>query len=151
MTIACMVLGADAQHSLPPPSEPKDVCQRLLAFVREGKVSDAIAVSQAASFKCAHDEGDWNLGAATVEHHLKAFRGTYGEPLGWELVQENRANETLRRYVYLFKYETNVLCWAFIFYRPHNDWKLISWHYSESLDSLWSSSSVGQGQDPRRP
>jgi hypothetical protein len=149
MTIACMVLGAETQHS--PAPDPKDVCQRLLAFVREGKVSDAIAVSQAASFKCAHDEGDWNLGAATVEHHLKAFRGKYGEPLGWELVHENRVNETLRRCVYLFKYETNVLCWEFVFYRPHDDWKLISWHYSESLDGLWSPSSVGDAQDPRRP
>jgi hypothetical protein len=145
MTTASMVLGADPKS--PPPVEPKAVCEKILLYVLQDKPSDAFAVVRAAGIKPGEDR-EWSRFVSATELQFIEAKHKYGEPLGWELVRENRVNETLRRYVYVFKYDSGVLCWEFVFYRPRHAWKLYTWSYGERLETLWPSSSVGQPQDP---
>ena len=141
LTLASMVLGADPQPS--PPTEPQAVCERFLLCILQDRPSDAIAVSRAAAIKPGDDIEGSRI-ASTIHLQLIEAKHKFGEPLGWELVRENRVNETLRRYVYAFKYDSGVLCWEFVFYRPRDAWKLYTWSYGEKLDSLWAPSNPGQ-------
>jgi hypothetical protein len=146
LTMTRMVFGEDAQTT--PPVEPKAICEKALGLLAEDKVSDMAAVLQASGGFTTGD-ADWKY---RVLPHLENWHRTnkyaLGEPLGWEFVREYRVNETLRRYVYLFKYDSGVACWMFDFYRRRDDWKLTSLKYDTNLDPLWLSSSSGQPQSP---
>jgi hypothetical protein len=146
MAMASIVLGADARPS--PSVEPKAVCEKFLLYILQGKTSEAFAVSRAAGGR-GGDDLQWSDLVSSTHAQLIEVKHKYGEPLGWELVREYRVNETLRRYVYLFKYDSGVLHWEFVFYRPRNDWRLTAVHFDATLDALWSSSPpvAGQSQD----
>ena len=149
IAMASVVLGADPQPS--PPVEPKAVCEKFLLYILQDKTSDAFAVSRTAGIK-GGDDLEWSHLVSTTDSQLIEAKHKYGEPLGWELVREYRVNETLRRYVYLFKYDSGLLHWEFVFYRPRNDWRLTFLHFDDTLDAVWSSSGSGPGpgqpQDP---
>jgi hypothetical protein len=68
---------------------------------------------------------------------LRFAEGRYGKYLGCELVQEKNSGNSLRKYVYLAKYEKNVLQWTVILYRPHGEWKILSFLWTAPGDSLF--------------
>lgn len=144
MTTARMVLGEDAQAS---PVEPKALCESVLGHVMENKFVDAIAVTRTAWLKPMGDS-EWSRFASGVYLSLQGVKDAGGVPIGWELVREYRVNETLRRYVYLIKYEKGVLCWQFMFYRPHDVWRLDSCPFNSNLDPLWAAAKTVKPQAP---
>ena len=68
---------------------------------------------------------DSALGAdklASLKAQLKAMLPLYGVPLGFEKILENDISPSLKRLVYLQKFDRTGLLWVIYFYHPKDKW-----------------------------
>ena len=147
LAIATTRLGLSEDAKPAPPVEPKAICESVLGSFTENKFVDAIAVSRTAWLTPLGDS-EWSRIASKIYLDFQTTKAARGKPIGWELVREQRVNETLRRYIYLVKYESGAVCWEFIFYRPHDAWRLWTYDYSDDLTPLWAASKAVKPQSP---
>jgi hypothetical protein len=81
------------------------------------------------------DEERELLAQQILEDFLTYRRG-FGEFLGPELIEEKSITNTIRKYIYLAKYERNVVFCTFILYSPHNEWKILSFNWKFGSDAV---------------
>jgi hypothetical protein len=120
--------GADAA-----PDKLRQLCENILNQSSRGekKGFDLVAENMAYRATSILDKEIWNASAHRQIGEMLDFQGKYGAFLGCELAEEKNFTSTLRRYVYLAKYEQNVMCWTFTFYRPHDEWKILGVRYKD--------------------
>lgn len=133
---ACLAAQARAQNdAAPPPGDLKQVCQDGLTQASRGDAKGfALLWQHAIAPPATADELDAQ--ARNQTQQLLAIQEQEGAFLGCELASEKQTGNTLRRYVYLAKYEKNVICWSFILYRPHDPWKILSYNYTDNAAAI---------------
>lgn len=68
---------------------------------------------------------------------LDAYADKFGFPIGFEFIKEEKVGDFLIRYTYLEKYETSLLRWTFVFYKPKGEWLFNSLSWDESLQPVF--------------
>lgn len=71
---------------------------------------------------------------ATFKEHTKS----YGEPIGFELVDSRQVGGALKRLTYLCKYRKGWIRWQFTFYKPENRWMLLGFKFDQNEEALFS-------------
>ncbi len=68
---------------------------------------------------------------------LDAYADKFGFPIGFEFIKEEKIGDFLIRYTYLEKYETSLLRWTFVFYKPKGEWLFNSLSWDENLQPVF--------------
>lgn len=68
---------------------------------------------------------------------LDAYADKFGFPIGFEFIKEEKVGDFLIRYTYLEKYETSLLRWTFVFYKPKGEWLFNSLSWDENLQTVF--------------
>ena len=61
----------------------------------------------------------------------------YGKSIGYELVSENKAGESILRLIYVEKTSKHVLPWVFYFYKLPTGWVLHSFAWSDQIQNAF--------------
>ena len=73
---------------------------------------------------------------ATLKSQTKMAMGLYGKPIGIEKIREEDLSPSLKRLVYLQKFEGYPVAWEFYFYRPKTEWLINQIQFKDQVDSL---------------
>jgi len=115
------------------PDSLKQLCENIVNQASRGekKGFDLLTENMAYRATSTLDKELWNANAQRQIAELFDFQGKCGAFLACELVEEKDLAASLRRYVFLAKYEQNVMRWTFLFYRPHDEWKILGARYKD--------------------
>jgi hypothetical protein len=110
------------------PDPLKQLCESIIDQAARGekKGFDLFQENMANRPTTTFDKELWNASARRQLGEMGEFQEKFGPFLGCEQMEEKNLTSTLRRYVYLAKYERNVVRWTFVFYRPHDEWKILA-------------------------
>lgn len=72
----------------------------------------------------------------TLKSQTKMAMGLYGTPIGLEKVWEEDLSPSLKRIVYLQKFERYPVAWEFYFYRPRDAWVLNTINFKDQIAPL---------------
>ena len=119
--------------------DTKKLCEEILNFAGQKEYDKCFsAIREQVVNPMPDDEfKEWSKAQSLS---LEGFNTKYGAVIGNELVAEKKFNEILRKYVYIAKYDKTIICWSFIFYRPHDKWKILAFNFNNreiTLDSLF--------------
>jgi hypothetical protein len=134
-----LLLFANALHaadSAPASADDlKKTCEETVKKISRGESQGFYALLQE-TFRPLPDEKLEEVFRAH-SRYLRSFGEEWGGFLDLEPVEETKVGNSLRRCVYVAKYEKSVIRWEFVLYRPREEWRLLSWNWSENLDSLF--------------
>ena len=71
---------------------------------------------------------------------LQEARKQYGELLGYQFVKMESAQDILRRYIYILKYEKHIVRWVLFFYKPEDKWLLDGYRWDDNVNALFKTS-----------
>ena len=109
------------------PDHLKQLCENIVTQVGSGdkKGFALVAAHRINPAKTAQDRERENFEAQALVRDAVEFQEKCGVFLGCEYVEEKNLSSSLCRYTYLAKYEENAALWTFVFYRPHDEWKIL--------------------------
>ena len=146
ITIALAIVGVCLMGGARPDGDAagssgdlKQVCQDGLTQASRGDAKGLSLLWQHTTTSLTSGD-EQNTQAHNQIEQLAAFQEQYGTFLGCELAEEKKVTNTLCRYVYLAKYERNVICWSFTLYRPQDEWKILYFNWTDNaaaIDSLF--------------
>ena len=61
----------------------------------------------------------------------------FGKPVGMEFIKKEGIGKSFLRYYYLHKFENHAIYWRIDFYRPHEEWKINSVEFLDTLGVLY--------------
>jgi hypothetical protein len=114
-----------------PPDDLKQVCKDVINQISRGDPKGFDLLCQYLTVPPGPDQYD-KLSQTYVKQALAA-KEHYGNFLGGILSQEKEVHHTLRKHVYIARYEKGVVCWRFLLYQSHDEWKIL---YAEFADSV---------------
>lgn len=69
----------------------------------------------------------------TLKSQTKMAMGLYGTPIGLEKVWEEDLSPSLKRIVYLQKFEKYPVAWEFYFYKPKDVWVINTLNFKDQI------------------
>ena len=72
----------------------------------------------------------------TLKSQTKMAMGLYGTPIGIEKVREEDLSPSLKRLVYIQKFERYPVAWEFYFYKPKDKWVLNTLNFKDQVAPL---------------
>lgn len=72
----------------------------------------------------------------TVKSQTKMAMGLFGTPIGLEKVREENFSPSLKRLVYIQKFETFPVAWEFYFYKPKDKWVINTINFKDQITSI---------------
>lgn len=72
----------------------------------------------------------------TVKSQTKMAMGLYGTPVGIEKIREEDLAPSLKRLVYLQKFEKYPVAWEFYFYKPKDTWVIYTLNFKDEIGLL---------------
>jgi hypothetical protein len=72
----------------------------------------------------------------TLKGQTKMAMGLYGTPIGLEKVLEEDLSPSLKRIVYLQKFEKYPVAWEFYFYKPKDKWVINVLNFKDQIAPL---------------
>ena len=72
----------------------------------------------------------------TLKSQTKMAMGLYGTPVGIEKIREEDFSPSLKRLVYLQKFEKYPVAWEFYFYKPKDTWVLNTLNFKDQIGSI---------------
>jgi hypothetical protein len=72
----------------------------------------------------------------TLKSQTKMAMGLYGTPLGLEKIWEEDLSPSLKRLVYLQKFEKYPVVWEFYFYKPKDRWVINTLKFQDQVSPL---------------
>jgi len=72
---------------------------------------------------------------AILKAKLDSLQSSVGQYLGKELIAEKSTSPSLVFYSYLVKFTNQPIRFAFMFYKPQNDWLLYRFKYDDQMDA----------------
>ena len=115
--------------------EPKSICEEALRSIAKGDLQEGFAVFRKHQLRPPTDE-EWESVVRGVAQQVQLASAKLGKPLGYEWVRESKVNGSLRKYIYLVKYERDVQRWVFVFYRPDKAWRLFRVDWDQNVDAI---------------
>lgn len=73
---------------------------------------------------------------ATIKSQTRMAMGLYGTPIGVEKIWEEDLSPSLKRLVYLQKFDHYPVAWEFYFYRPKETWILNTINFKDQVAPL---------------
>lgn len=110
----------------------KPVCENFIGQLSRG---DKDAFNLLWKNMAAPEEARSAIDAQRQAAELRYAEEKLGKYLGCELVQEKTSGTSLRKYIYLGKYEKHAIQWTVILYRPNDEWKILSFVWTRLDDS----------------
>jgi hypothetical protein len=146
ITVALAILGvflagglSAAEKQAAPADDLKQVCKDGVTQASRLDVKGfALLWQNTASAPASAEEQDTQAHGQIQQ--LQVFQEQFGAFLSCELAEEKKATDSLRRYIYLVKYEKNVICWSFILYKAQDQWKILYFNWTDNaaaIDSLF--------------
>jgi hypothetical protein len=111
------------------------LCEESLKSIANGDIQGGFAVFRKHQLR-QHADEEWDLVVRGTAQQVSMAIAKLGKPLGYELVRESKVNNSLRKYIYLVKYERDVQRWVFVLYRPDNAWKLYRVDWDQNVDAM---------------
>lgn len=71
-----------------------------------------------------------------LKSQTKMAMGIYGTPIGFEKVREEDFSPSLKRLVYIQKFETYPVAWEFYFYKAKDKWVINSLNFKDQIASI---------------
>jgi hypothetical protein len=72
----------------------------------------------------------------TLKSKIKMAMELYGSPLGFEKIHEEDLSPSLKRLVYLQKFEQYPVVWEFYFYKPKDTWIINTLNFQDQIGPL---------------
>jgi hypothetical protein len=72
----------------------------------------------------------------TLKSQTKMAMGLFGTPIGIEKVREEELSPSLKRLVYLQKFERYPVAWEFYFYKPKDRWVINTLNFKDKVSSI---------------
>jgi hypothetical protein len=72
----------------------------------------------------------------TLKSQTKMAMGLYGTPIGLEKIWEEDLSPSLKRIVYLQKFEKYPVAWEFFFYKPKDAWVINTLNFKDQVAPL---------------
>ena len=72
----------------------------------------------------------------TLKSQTKMAMGLYGTPIGLEKIWEEDLSPSLKRIVYLQKFEKYPVAWEFYFYKPKDVWVINTLNFKDQIAPL---------------
>ena len=57
----------------------------------------------------------------------------FGASIGYELIKSSTAGESLRRMIYIHKFEKHFVTWVFVFYKAKDSWQINSVSFTDQI------------------
>lgn len=115
-------------------SEARELSERVMAKLASGEIANAFALIKPYS----------TLPEAEVESLLQQtlskreqLAGRHGQVVGYEFIGEKKAGESLLRLIYIEKFSTNALPWAFFYYKTPTGWMLNSFAWNDRIQNAF--------------
>lgn len=123
-----------AQQTFQSKDQTKQISNQFMRAIVALDVPGAFKILQP-YFRTSSEEEFAKLQVQTI-NQLDAYTERFGFPLGAELVKEEEVGDILLQYSYIEKYESNVLRWIFVFYKPKDQWIFKSLSWDEKIQPL---------------
>jgi len=75
----------------------------------------------------------------TLKGQIKMAMGLYGQQLGVEKIEEQDLSPSVKRLVYIQKFEEFPVAWEFYFYKAHGQWSLLALNFKDQVSSILDS------------
>lgn len=72
----------------------------------------------------------------TLKSQTRMAMGLYGKPIGLEKIWEEDLSPSLKRIVYLQKFERYPVVWEFYFYKPGDTWVINTLNFKDQVAPL---------------
>lgn len=72
----------------------------------------------------------------TLKSQTRMAMGLYGPPIGMEKIREEDLSPSLKRIVYLQKFEKYPVAWEFYFYKPKDTWVINTLNFKDQVAPL---------------
>jgi len=79
------------------------------------------------------------LDMAALKGQLKEIKKIYGQDFGVELVEDIELSPSLRRLIYIQKFNDSPVVWRFYFYKPKDRWMITSLNFQEQVSEVLDS------------
>jgi hypothetical protein len=71
-----------------------------------------------------------------LKSQIRTAVGLYGTPIGLEKIREEDFSPSLKRLVYLQKFDKTPVAWEFYFYKPKDKWVINTLSFKDQVGSL---------------
>ena len=116
------------------PAEMRKVTDQIMDRVGRGDVEAGLKLLKPRTI-IPEAEFDAMVGQAKLQLPMMVPR--FGENLGYEFLREDRAGESLIRYVYIQKFDKHAMRWLFYIYRGKGGWVVNTFQFDDKLPSVF--------------
>jgi hypothetical protein len=129
LVLAFALAFASAASFAQTPSESADAFLKQVATPKSDAALDSLFVgSGMAELK--------PQAITTLKGQIKMAMALYGTPLGLEKVQEEDISPSVKRLVYIQKFENLPVAWEFYFYKPKDTWIINTLTFKDQIASI---------------
>ena len=126
------------ESSSPSDDDPRLLCEQALDRLMVGDIEGINPLFERLLGQDHPDleEGKWK----PFRKHLELMSDRipkWGEPLGYELLEEKQYGTTFLRYKYVVKYERQYVIWTFLLVRLKGPWSLHQMNFSTDVEALF--------------
>ena len=112
-------------------SEPSQQLDGFFHAMQKMEVNKAFS-----SFDVFANSKEDQLSIEKMKSNIKKGLPDMGNPLGYEMIKEENYGKSIKRYVYLLKFDQGLVLWEFFFYKSKDDWKLKMLNYTTNISAV---------------
>ena len=131
-------ISAQAIDSLTYEKQIDAVVKLAMDKVGAGDYSGAYARLEKFSAEAAQFPDAW----AKQLQQLQEFSQEAGKTVDCKFIKKNYLSGFLKEYVYLQRFDAQVLVWRLVFYKSNKDWKLLRVNVSDDLRELFDEANM---------
>lgn len=120
-----LLVAANFVHAKTPSERVEHFLQQVVTAESDAAIDDLFAGSGFA------DQKPQEL--TTLKSQTKMAMGLYGTMIGIEKVEETDLSPSLKRLVYLQKFEGYPVAWEFYFYKAHDEWHINTMNFKDQI------------------
>ena len=137
LAVACCAWAEDleeASRDFATNADCKKMCEEVMGLVTEEKFGGVF--DKVEPYWLFPEEELTNMRALTIKQ-MEKVKTRFGEVVGYVLVKEETIGDTVIRYSYIQKYERHMIRWAFVFYKPTDEWLLNAMTWDDAIGELF--------------
>ena len=130
----CLMPALAFGKGLPTEKDARALADGVMAIVGAGDMIKGIELLRAYN---VHSKSEFDASLEQIKSQMPELHQRFGDTIGYDFVTVEKIGDTLRQYVYLQKFETHVLVWRFIFYKPRDTWQLNTFYFDDKVQMLF--------------
>ena len=116
-------------------ADARALSERVMTEVGGGDIIKGL--EQLRAFN-VYSKEEFDNSLAQIKAQLPEMQKRFGRAIGYDFVTVEKIGDSLRQFVYLQKFEKNVLIWRFVFYKPQNRWLLNTFYFDDKVQLLFT-------------